>query len=93
MEYLLIHPYMPVKKVLEKCKNIVLFAYIFIEPTLRLAPNWNLLIPELPKPFILTIVSHAILENEKFFHIQSRAWGWGRGGSNGSSSSVFWEQR
>lgn len=39
MEYLPLRPYMPVKKVLEKHKNLVLFAYILIELTLRFAPN------------------------------------------------------
>lgn len=39
MEYLLLKLCMSMKKVLEKHKNLVLFAYILIELTLRFAHN------------------------------------------------------
>lgn len=84
MKYLLFKSYMSKKKVLEKHKNLVLFAYMLIELTWSLHINKIYLILELGNAFIFIIASYAVFRGQENFPISKVEY---RGNKNGSPES------
>lgn len=102
MEYLLLKPHMPTKKkkkLLEKCKNLVWFAYILIELTLRFAPQIYYLVTKLSQSFIYTLVSHAVFRRWEVLSIprveprgaEELYWSSARQRSRNTDMILFWK--